>query len=123
MSKDYFSLSYFGEAYDKGHLGLNFCIYALIQEGFAINIEAMIILIMKKDRFHQGHRYNFVSLLTRFIGGQSVEEEDLYYRPLLVTYLVDVTQTWCLDISYELVMILPESNSWDKEIIAHMYGL
>lgn len=41
-------------------------IYALMQEGFRINMGAVIISAMKNALFHQGCKYGFGGLLTQF---------------------------------------------------------
>lgn len=41
-----------------------FLIYALIREGFDINIGEHIISAMKKMCYHQGNKYKFCGLLT-----------------------------------------------------------
>lgn len=83
----------------------------------------MIISIIKKTRYHQGHRYGFSGLLKWFLKGYVVEEKALDYIPLLDTRIVDVTQTQDLDIAHRIMLTLPKRHAQDDEIIAHIYGL
>lgn len=76
---------------------------------------------MKKAHFYQGCRYGFGRLLTHFMKVHKVEEEALYYIPILDTCLVDGTQMRDLDITHMPVLILLERHAQDNKITACMY--
>lgn len=53
-----------------------FLIYALMRDNIEINTGIMILSAMKAAHYHQGCRYGFSGLLTRFLRDQAVNEED-----------------------------------------------
>lgn len=83
-------------------------IYALIGDDIDINVGVVILSSLKKERYHQGYKYGFEGLLTRFLQSEGVEEEVLYYRTVVDTCPIDVSMTIGLDMAHRPVLTMPE---------------
>lgn len=97
--------------------------YALIQDNIDINVGVVIYSAMKKSRYHQGHIYEFGSLLNRFLRSHGVEEEKLDYRLVVDTRAVDVSRMKGQDGAHGLVLTMLEHQARNNDISTHMYGL
>ncbi|MCD9560992.1 hypothetical protein HAX54_019859 [Datura stramonium] len=49
--------------------------------GMAINVEVLIKNVLKRERVKKGENFVFWGLLTRFLRGNDIEEEEVDYRP------------------------------------------
>lgn len=88
-------------------------VYALIWEDIDINVGVVILSRLKKGYYHQGHKYGFGGLLTRFLRYHNVEEEEeaMDYRPVIDTCPIDITRTRGLDVAYGIVLTFLESHA------------
>ncbi|KAF3654170.1 hypothetical protein FXO38_15269 [Capsicum annuum] len=75
---------------------------------------------IKKIRYHQGHRYGFSVLVTRFLRNHRVEKEELHYRAVVDTCFVEVLKTKGLDSTHGPVLTMPNRYDQNDEITTHM---
>lgn len=72
-----------------------------------INVGVVILSKIKKVHYHHGRKYGFGGLLTRFLRGQEIEEEALYYRPVVNMRPIDMTRTKELNMAHGSVLTMP----------------
>lgn len=98
-------------------------IYALISDYIDRNVGVVIFSAMKKASYHQGRRYRFGGLLTRFLRDCGVEEEALDYKPAMDTHHVDMSRTKGLMVTHGPVLTMPEHHARNDKITSQIYGL
>lgn len=66
-------------------------IYILMCPNVKINLGSIIFSAMKKAHTKVGNIFGFGGLVTRFLRRHRVDEEDLDYKPEVITHPVDIT--------------------------------
>ncbi|KAF3620990.1 hypothetical protein FXO38_32040 [Capsicum annuum] len=66
-------------------------IYALMCADMEINVGSVIFSMMNKMRTQVGRSFGFGSLVTRFLRRHRVDEEELDYKPDVITRPMDIT--------------------------------
>ncbi|MCD7459678.1 hypothetical protein HAX54_041610 [Datura stramonium] len=61
--------------------------------GIPINVGVLIKNMLKRERVKKGENFGFGGLLTRFLRGHDIEEEEEDYRPTFDPRWIDVTKT------------------------------
>lgn len=83
-------------------------IYSLIHDDININVGAFIFSIMKKARYHEGCRYGFGGLLTKFLRKDRVEEEDLDYKVVVFMRSINVMRVRSLAMAHGSILTMFE---------------
>lgn len=98
-------------------------IHALMCNDFEINVGQMIFSAMKKTRYHEGYRYDFGGLLTKFLRRHTVEEEELDCNSVMDAYPIDVTKARSTTGSHGPILTMSEHKAQADDITARMNGL
>ncbi|MCD7463957.1 hypothetical protein HAX54_051769 [Datura stramonium] len=61
--------------------------------GMPINVGVIIKNVLRREREKKGQSFGFGGLLTRFLRGHDIEEEEADYRPIYDPRRIDVTKT------------------------------
>ncbi|MCD9559669.1 hypothetical protein HAX54_017808 [Datura stramonium] len=69
------------------------CIVYALMIGMPINMGVIIKNVLNRERVKKGQNFGFGGLLTRFLSGHDIDEEEADYRPAYDTRGIDVTKT------------------------------
>ncbi|MCD7468804.1 hypothetical protein HAX54_007297 [Datura stramonium] len=88
--------------------------------GMPINMGVLIKNVLKKARVKKGQNFGFVGLLTRFLCGHVIEEEEADYRPTYDPRGIDVKKTKEPEGINGPVLAVNERNARIDNMLSHL---
>ncbi|KAF3629434.1 hypothetical protein FXO38_05422 [Capsicum annuum] len=98
-------------------------IYTLMCDDVDINMGHVIFSAIKKVRTQAGRSFGFRGLVTSFLQRHKVDEEELDYKPGVITCPVDITTARTASGVNGPILTMVERKNRDDEILTRMYGL
>ncbi|MCD7468186.1 hypothetical protein HAX54_006148 [Datura stramonium] len=99
-----------------------YLVYALMT-GIPINVGVLIKNVLKRERVKKGQNFEFGGLLTRFLWGYDIEEDEGDYRPAYDLRGVYVTKTKEPEGINGPVLIVNDHNAQIDNMLSHLYSM
>ncbi|MCD9641343.1 hypothetical protein HAX54_027497 [Datura stramonium] len=90
--------------------------------GMPINVGVLIKNVLKRARPKKGQNFEFGGILTRFLRGHDIEEEEADYRPDYDPRWIDVIKTKEPKGINGPVLFVNERNMQIENMSSHLYG-
>ncbi|MCE3051124.1 hypothetical protein HAX54_048948 [Datura stramonium] len=97
------------------------CLVYALMIGMPINVGVFIKNVLKRARVKKGQNFGFGSLLTKFLCGHDIEEEEADYRPAYNPRGIDVTKTKEPEDINGPVLSVNERNARIENLLSHLY--
>ncbi|MCE3216542.1 hypothetical protein HAX54_006842 [Datura stramonium] len=99
------------------------CIVNVLMTGMPINVGVIIKNVLKRERVKKDQSFGFEGLLTRFLRGHDIEEEEADYRPVYDPRGIDVTETKEPEGINGPVLSVNKHNTQIDNMLSHLYGM
>ncbi|MCD7464338.1 hypothetical protein HAX54_052532 [Datura stramonium] len=79
--------------------------------------------VLKRARVKKGQSFGFGGLMTRFMCGHQIEEEEVDYRPVYDPRDIEVTKTKEPEGIHGPILYINEHNARIDNMLSHIYGM
>ncbi|MCE3051874.1 hypothetical protein HAX54_051093, partial [Datura stramonium] len=99
-----------------------FLVYALMV-GMPVKVGVIIKNVLGRVEVKKGQSFGCGSLLTRFLRGHEIEEEEENYKPRYEPKGIDLTKTKYTEGVHGLILSFNERNARIGNMLSHLYNM